>query len=47
MFEENNTVPIEGTTITQAITDGIDNGAFTFDIDKASVVNQGWYNLNT
>ena len=44
-MEENPAAPIEGTAITQAVTNGVDNGAFQFAVDKTSVVHQGGYNL--
>ena len=46
-MEENPAAPIEGTAITQAVTNGIDYGAFQFAVDKASVVHQGGYDLIT
>ena len=46
-MEENPATPIEGTAITQAVINGVDNGAFQFAVDKASVVHQGGYDLIT
>ena len=45
VLRENDTLPVDATAVTQAVSDGIDSNAFPFNINKTTVVHQGRWRL--